>query len=143
MQSARFKSGDIGVWAALASAFLFGMGTPLAKWLLDQMSPWMLAGLLYLGLGLGSGVYRLLCGFVSPRLNASEMRWLAAAVVCSGGIAPVLLMFGLSSMPSSQAALLINAEAVLTTLLAWAVFKKTWANGLRWACRLSLPGRCF
>ena len=86
MQSARFKLGDIGVWAALASAFLFGMGTPLAKWLLDQMSPWMLAGLLYLGLGLGSGIYRLLCGFVSPRLNASEMRWLAAAVVCGGGM---------------------------------------------------------
>ena len=37
-----------GVLAALASAFLFGAGTPLAKWLLGQMSPWMLAGLLYL-----------------------------------------------------------------------------------------------
>ncbi|MBC7611021.1 MAG: EamA family transporter [Polaromonas sp.] len=115
---------DIGVWAALASAFLFGAGTPLAKWLLDQMSPWMLAGLLYLGSGIGLGLYRLLRGSVTPRLNASEMLWLMAAVVCGGGIAPVLLMFGLSGMPSSHAALLLNAEAVLTTLLAWAVFKE-------------------
>ena len=42
-----------GVAAALASALLFGAGTPLAKWLLGEMSPWMLAGLLYLGSGLG------------------------------------------------------------------------------------------
>ncbi len=124
MQSTRFKAGDIGVWAALGSAFLFGAGTPLAKWLLDQMSPWMLAGLLYLGSGIGLGIYRLLRGSVTPRLNPSEMRWLMAAVVCGGGIAPVLLMFGLSAMPSSHAALLLNAEAVLTTLLAWAVFKE-------------------
>ena len=122
MQIARSKAGDIGVWAALASAFLFGAGTPLAKWLLDQMSPWMLAGLLYLGSGIGLGMYRLLRGSATPRLNASEIGWLAAAVVCGGGIAPVLLMFGLSGMPSSHAALLLNAEAVLTTLLAWAVF---------------------
>ena len=39
-------SGHKGVLAALASAFLFGAGTPLAKGLLEQVSPWMLAGLL-------------------------------------------------------------------------------------------------
>ena len=124
MQSTRFKAGGIGVWSALASAFLFGAGTPLAKWLLDQMNPWMLAGLLYLGSGIGLGIYRLLRGSVTPRLNASEARWMVAAIVCGGGIAPVLLMFGLSGMPSSHASLLLNAEAVLTTLLAWAVFKE-------------------
>jgi drug/metabolite transporter (DMT)-like permease len=55
-----------GVLAALGSAFLFGAGTPLAKWLLDQLSPWMLAGLLYLGSGIGLGVYRQLRGGHSP-----------------------------------------------------------------------------
>lgn len=113
-----------GVAAALASAFLFGAGTPLAKWLLDQMSPWMLAGLLYLGSGLGLFMYRVLRGAARPQLNPGEMRWLAAAVVCGGGIAPVLLMYGLSAMPSSHAALLLNAEAVLTAVLAWVVFKE-------------------
>lgn len=117
-------SSNSGVWAALASAFLFGAGTPLAKWLLDQMSPWMLAGLLYLGSGIGLAIYRQLRRAARPRLNPGEMRWLLAAVLCGGGIAPVLLMYGLSAMASSHAALLLNAEAVLTTLIAWAVFKE-------------------
>lgn len=113
-----------GVAAALASAFLFGAGTPLAKWLLGQMSPWMLAGLLYLGSGLGLFLYRLARGAIRPRLGSGDMRWLVAAVVCGGGIAPVLLMYGLSAMPSSHAALLLNAEAVLTAVLAWMVFRE-------------------
>ena len=77
-----------GVLAALGSAFLFGAGTPLAKWLLAQVSPWMLAGLLYLGSGIGLGVYRQLRGASRPRLNPGEMRWLMAAVLCGGGLAP-------------------------------------------------------
>ncbi|OGA97046.1 MAG: hypothetical protein A3E79_14760 [Burkholderiales bacterium RIFCSPHIGHO2_12_FULL_61_11] len=121
LQSARWKP---GVLAAFGSAFLFGAGTPLAKWLLDQMSPWLLAGLLYLGSGIGLALYRQLRGASRPHLNAGEMRWLIAAVLCGGGIAPVLLMFGLSAMPASHAALLLNAEAVLTALLAWGLFRE-------------------
>lgn len=121
LQTARFKP---GVLAAFASAFLFGAGTPLAKWLLDEVSPWMLAGLLYLGSGIGLGLYRWLSGAPRPRLNPGEMRWLVAAVLCGGGIAPVLLMYGLSAMPASHAALLLNAEAVLTALLAWSLFRE-------------------
>ena len=113
-----------GVAAALLSAFLFGAGTPLAKWLLDQVSPWMLAGLLYLGSGLGLAIYRRWRGAATPRLEPGETRWMLAAVLCGGGIAPVLLMLGLAAMPASHAALLLNAEAVLTALLAWAVFKE-------------------
>ena len=113
-----------GVLAALSSALLFGAGTPLAKWLLDAVSPWMLAGLLYLGSGIGLGIYRLLRGAAWPRLNPGEAKWLAAAVFCGGALAPVLLMLGLSAMAASHAALLLNAEAVLTALLAWIVFKE-------------------
>jgi drug/metabolite transporter (DMT)-like permease len=115
---------DIGVWAALASAFLFGAGTPLAKGLLGQVSPWLLAGLLYAGSGLGLLAYRLFRKLPTPRLARGESLWLLAAVVCGGGVAPVLLMFGLTGMAASHASLLLNAEAVLTTLLAWALFKE-------------------
>ena len=44
---------DRGVLAALGAALLFGAGTPFAKQLLDGASPWLLAGLLYLGSGAG------------------------------------------------------------------------------------------
>ena len=113
-----------GVLAALGSAFLFGAGTPLAKSLLGTVNPWMLAGLLYLGSGVGLGIYRLASGAGRPRLNPGEMKWLAAAVLCGGAVAPVLLMFGLSALAASHVALLLNAEAVLTALLAWIVFKE-------------------
>ena len=116
--------GAWGVLAALVSACLFGLGTPLAKLLLNQTSPWLLAGLLYAGSGLGLLVYRQVRGLPTPRLAPNERGWLLAAVVCGGVLAPVLLMLGLVSMPASHAALLLNAEAVLTTLLAWAVFKE-------------------
>ena len=43
-----------GAPLAVASAALFGASTPLAKLLLGQgVSPWLLAGLLYLGSGAG------------------------------------------------------------------------------------------
>lgn len=124
MTSTRLKTVDIGVWAALASAFLFGAGTPLAKGLLGQVSPWLLAGLLYAGSGLGLLIYRTVKKLPTPRLERSESLWLLAAIVCGGAIAPVLLMFGLTRMAASHASLLLNAEAVLTTLLAWALFKE-------------------
>lgn len=49
-----------GVLAALSAAILFGAGTPLAKQLLNTVSPWLLAGLLYLGSGIGLTLYRLI-----------------------------------------------------------------------------------
>ena len=113
-----------GVTAALGSAVLFGAGTPLAKLLLDSVSPWLLAGLLYLGSGLGLALYRRARQLKAPRLSSAEKGWMLAAVVCGGCLAPVLLMWGLFRLPASHTALLLNAEAVLTTLLAWALFKE-------------------
>jgi drug/metabolite transporter (DMT)-like permease len=52
------------------------------------------------------------------------MGWLAGAILAGGVIAPVLLLFGLSRMPASGASLLLNAEGVLTALLAWIVFRE-------------------
>jgi drug/metabolite transporter (DMT)-like permease len=42
-----------GIPFALASAALFGMSTPLAKMLVGEVSPLLLAGLLYAGSGVG------------------------------------------------------------------------------------------
>ena len=42
---------------ALCSAALFGSGTPLAKLLLGSISPWLLAGLLYAGSGIGLALF--------------------------------------------------------------------------------------
>ncbi len=113
-----------GVLAALGAALLFGAGTPLAKLLLDGVNPWMLAGLLYLGSGLGLTLYRLATGAGKVRPARGEWRWLIGAWVAGGVLGPALLMIGLSAMPASGASLLLNAEGVFTALIAWWVFKE-------------------
>ena len=113
-----------GVPAALAAAVLFGASVPFAKLLLGAMSPWLLAGLLYLGAGLGLTLMRLTRPRTAIRLEPGEWRWLAGAIVAGGVVAPVLLMYGLSAMPASGAALLLNAETLFTALLAWFVFRE-------------------
>lgn len=113
-----------GIPAALAAAALFGASTPLAKLLLADISPWMLAGLLYLGSGLGLMLYRHLSRATAVKLPREERWWFAGAILAGGIIAPVLLMMGLAGMPASGASLLLNAEGVFTVLLAWFAFRE-------------------
>lgn len=114
-----------GVAAGLAAAALFGVGTPLAKLLLTaDVSPWLLAGLLYCGSGAGLLAYRLATGRPRVRPAASEWGWIAGAVGLGGVLGPVLLMAGLASMPASGASLLLNAEGVFTAVIAWVVFRE-------------------
>ncbi|WP_202637010.1 DMT family transporter [Rugosibacter aromaticivorans] len=113
-----------GVLAALGAALLFGAGTPLAKLLLNTVSPWLLAGLLYLGSGLGLTVYRYLTRAPVVKLPRHEAPWFAGAILAGGIVGPVLLMLGLTRLPASGASLLLNAEGVFTALLAWFVFKE-------------------
>jgi drug/metabolite transporter (DMT)-like permease len=113
-----------GVAAALVAAALFGAGTPLAKLLLADVSPWMLAALLYLGSGLGLALWRTMRGAPKVTLPPGDRPWLAGAVLAGGAAGPVLLMFGLSRMPASGASLLLNAEGVFTALLAWFAFRE-------------------
>jgi len=108
----------------MAAALLFGAGTPLAKQLLTGVDPWMLAGLLYLGSGLGLGAWRLVRRAEPVQLPAGQWVWLEGAVLAGGVVGPLLLMFGLTRMPASGASLLLNAEGVFTALLAWFAFKE-------------------
>lgn len=118
------KLNDSGIPAALAAAVLFGAGTPLAKLLLEHAGPWLLAALLYLGSGLGLWLLRQVRQSPTTQLARGDWLWLAGAVATGGVAGPVLLMTGLTAMPASGAALLLNAEGVFTALLAWFVFKE-------------------
>ncbi|MHB8812530.1 MAG: DMT family transporter [Steroidobacteraceae bacterium] len=114
------------ITAALAAALLFGASTPLAKQLLRDTSPMLLAGLLYLGSGIGLGAIRLLRDrtWRAPALGRGEWLWLLGAIGFGGGLAPVLLMLGLAQTAAASASLLLNLEAVLTALVAWTVFRE-------------------
>ena len=114
---------------ALIAALLFGLSTPAAKILLDTTDPWLLAGLFYLGSGLGLGGLRVILLLIgrAPRdapLRRRDVPWLTGAILTGGIVGPVFLMFGLAGGSASQAALLLNLEGVLTAALAWLVFRE-------------------
>jgi len=122
--SLRYGLNQPGVRNAFLAALLFGAGTPLAKLLLHSVNPWLLAGLLYLGSGVGLTLYRRMSHAPPARLPWGEVPWLAGAILSGGVMGPVLLMLGLTGMPASGASLLLNAEGVFTALLAWFVFRE-------------------
>jgi drug/metabolite transporter (DMT)-like permease len=128
MASGRSFSGPL---IALASAALFGASTPLAKRLLgDGIDPGMLAGLLYLGSGLGLGAFRLagrLTGAAPAEapLERRDLPWLALTVASGGVLGPLLLMIGLARTPAASAALLLNVEGLATMAIAWVAFRES------------------
>jgi drug/metabolite transporter (DMT)-like permease len=119
-----------GVQAGLASALLFGASTPLAKPFASDFNPFLVAGLLYVGSGLGLFVLRILRGNLRLELPTSNRASLLGAVFFGGVVAPALLMFGLSAMAASDASLLLNTEAVFTALIAWFVFKENYDRNI-------------
>lgn len=111
----------------IASAALFGASTPLAKALLGEgISPWMLAGLLYLGSGFGLALVWALRRRSSNEapLARSDWGWMTLVVLAGGVAGPLLLMIGLVTTPASSAALLLNLEGLATMAIAWAVFRE-------------------
>jgi drug/metabolite transporter (DMT)-like permease len=112
---------------------LFGASTPLAKLLVGDVSPLLLAGLLYLGSGLGLTVVVVLrwlreraSGRRATPLSVprAELPWLLGAIVFGGMLGPALLMLGLTQASGAAASLLLNVEGVLTALIAWLVFRE-------------------
>jgi drug/metabolite transporter (DMT)-like permease len=135
-----------GVPVALLSAALFGASTPFAKLLLGEgVSPWLLAGLLYLGSGLGLGITRLMqraSGRASAEapLRRADLPWLALVVLSGGVIGPVLLMLGLAATPASTASLLLNLEGLATMALAWVIFGENVDHRLLFGAAAILAG---
>jgi drug/metabolite transporter (DMT)-like permease len=114
----------------MLAAALFGLSPPLAKLLIGETSPQLLAGLLYLGSGIG--LCLALAGRraiapqrnIRPRIAGGEWLWLAGAIFFGGVVAPVLLMTGLARTDAASASLLLNLEGVFTAFIAWFVFRE-------------------
>ena len=91
----------------------------------------LLAGLLYLGSGIGLAVWQWIrrgserTQSREASLQMRDLPWLGGAILSGGIVGPVLLMVGLSATPASSASLLLNLEGVLTATVAWVVFKES------------------
>ncbi|MHB1133163.1 MAG: DMT family transporter [Chloroflexota bacterium] len=113
-------------WALLAAA-LFGASTPASKVLLGSLGPFGLAGLLYLGAGIGALAAQLLTARQGARWlpvgHRNRIR-LLGAVFFGGAVGPVLLLYGLQSAPAASVAIWLNLETVATALLAVLLFRE-------------------
>ena len=119
-------------FTARLAAALFGATTPLAKTLLGTLSPFMVAGLFYLGSGVGLAVGTLVQRLRrttgerqnESRIQVAEVPWLLGAIAAGGVAGPALLMLGLSTTPAATSSLLLNLEGVFTAVIAWVVFRE-------------------
>ena len=115
---------------ALLSAALFGAATPATKVLLGSVAPFLAAGLLYCGAGIGAALLRSAGRFLpggrleaeKAQLARTELPWLGSAIAAGGIVGPALLMIGLARTEASTSSLLLTLEGAATTVLAWFVF---------------------
>ena len=133
---------ETGLTGALAAALLFGITTPIAKQLLLGTQPLLIAGLLYLGCGVGVSLLRLVQdrGWSATGLRADDWPWVGLTTLVGGIIAPALLMVGLSRADAASASLLLNLEVVFTAALAWLVFKEPANSRVLWGLAAIFAG---
>ncbi|MEK7330383.1 MAG: DMT family transporter [Candidatus Eisenbacteria bacterium] len=137
------------VGLAILAAALFGAATPASKLLLSGLSPFQLAGLLYLGAaiavapaaGRGGGIR------LPGRTDQRNRLRLLGAVVAGGICGPVLFLLGLRLAAAASVSLWLNFEVAATALLGVLLFRDHlglpgWAGvvcTLAGAVLLSLP----
>ncbi len=115
-----------GILLAVLAAALYAVNAPFSKLLLGGVSPTMLAGLLYLGAGVGMGVLLLakrLRGSLAQEawLTGTDLPYTVAMVVLDIA-APIFLMLGIAATSPANVSLLNNFEIVATSVIAFAVF---------------------
>lgn len=112
-----------GALYGLAAAASFGASAPLSKLLLDDVTPVMLASLLYFGAGMALTIAVAARGDTREAdLSIADAPSLLVVIVTGGVIGPVLMLMGLQRVSGVAGALLLNLEAPMTMLLAVAVF---------------------
>jgi drug/metabolite transporter (DMT)-like permease len=115
-----------GLVLGLLSAFLFGASTPASKLLLAELTPFQLAGLLYLGAALGVALPVALERRRGDRvrLDPRNRLRLTGAVLFGGVLGPVLLLMGLRLAAAASVSLILNLEVAATAALGALLFRE-------------------
>ena len=109
---------------AILAALLYSFSSPFSKVLLSSFPPTLLAGVLYLGAGIGTSTMFLTSkNKERERIDKSDMVYVVLMVILDIA-APVFMMKGLSITRSENASLLGNFEIVATALIAFLFFRE-------------------
>lgn len=119
------------VGLALLAAVLYAVNLPFSKLLLGQVGSLTMAGLLYLGAGVGMALLSLLHRDNAPRLGREDLAPTLGMILLDIA-APILLMLGLWGGEAASASLLGNFEIVATALFALLLFREK-VNRMLWA----------
>lgn len=117
-----------GIGLAILAAALYALNAPFSKLLLDYVPSTLMAGLLYLGAGMGMAIIAL--SRRVRKVQPSEKPFgradipFTVAMILLDIAAPILLLLGLSMTTAANASLLNNFEIVATALIALCVFKE-------------------
>lgn len=117
---------------AIAAAVFYALNMPFSKLLLDGVGSTMLAGLLYVGAGVGTGLLYICQSRRIPpseKLARDDLLYTVLMVVLDIA-APIFLMLGLKSASAANASLLNNFEIVATTIIARLIFGERVASRL-------------
>lgn len=121
-------SAKVGILLAILAAALYAINSPLSKLLLDYVPPTLMAGILYLGAGVGMvlvALFRRVSGKATgeAKLSRSELPYTLAMIILDIA-APICLLVGLNSTTAASASLLNNFEIVATAIIALMIFKE-------------------
>lgn len=116
---------SLAIVLVILAAILFGSASPLSKLILNSISPFQLAGLLYLGAAIGVAPGAILKKRLTPIWRISrKSRWLLiGAISCGGILGPLALLFGLKIGQASSVSLWLNLELVFTAMLGHWLFR--------------------
>lgn len=115
-----------GVFTGLLSAVLFGASTPISKVFLSSLTPFQLAGLLYLGAALGTFLFAATSNPAEALRRVDRRNWLrlGGAALFGGCLAPVLLLLGLRLAGAGSVSLMLNLEIAATAVLGIVFFRE-------------------
>ena len=110
---------------AILSAILFGASAPASKWLLAELTPFQLAGFLYLGAALAVAPSAFTKGFTAVfEIGDHRNRLKLLGAVTFGGIlGPILLLFGLRLADAGAVSLGLNLELAATAVIGVVFFR--------------------
>ena len=117
---------ETGFVLAVISAIFFSLNVPVSKILLDEISPYWLASLLYFGAGGGTFIFHWLTKKkTNANLKVSNQTLWYLWMIALDIVAPIFFLIGVKETTGSMVGLLSNAELIFTLIIALFFFKET------------------